>query len=246
MKHRMDQAMTRTGGCPQGLLCGVPAQMPSGIGRVESQVSTSPQAMAAAVVKAGDGHMCVREMWAAAGIAVVIVLTLPACTSSSTPGGASTAGPTETSSSPSPSGSVTDPNAEAITGALRAYEGFWDAKVATLRHPKHEDPELRTYAIDKALTDTRATALLYARNGITRKGEPERDPKATVEVLEPTPRVVIVDCVDASDWIPRYAATGKSALAPGQPLRVVVDSTAQLYEGRWVIRTSVSHRDKPC
>ena len=41
-------------------------------------------------------------------------------------------------------------------------------------------------------------------------------------------------------------ASGKSALAPGQATHVIVDSLATVYNGRWVIRESITHKDRPC
>jgi hypothetical protein len=56
----------------------------------------------------------------------------------------------------------------------------------------------------------------------------------------------ITDCVDSTDWVPVHAKTGKSARAPGQKTRVIMESTAETYDGRWVIRTSLARRDRTC
>jgi hypothetical protein len=106
--------------------------------------------------------------------------------------------------------------------------------------------ELAKYAIDKARADVQATVLLFRRNGIAMRGEPKLAPKVTSIKLGQRPSASILDCVDSTSWKPVYEATGKSALAPNQSLRLVRESTAIVYDGRWVIRTSVAHRDRSC
>lgn len=187
-----------------------------------------------------------------AGLAMVLtlvaVLATSGCTgdSSATP----TASSTPTSSPPSISPTVSptpDPEAKASAAAIDAYYAFWAAQVRSQANPrKRQDPNLAKYGVDKALANAQATLLLYRQNGIEMRGKPAHDAKVTAVDLGPPPTVSITDCLDSTHWKPVYAATGKSALAPGQSLRVVVDSTATLYNGRWVIRTSVAHRDRPC
>ena len=52
--------------------------------------------------------------------------------------------------------------------------------------------------------------------------------------------------VDVSTWTPIFTATGESALAPSQNPRVLTNSSAYFYDGRWTIRTSVVDRKTPC
>jgi hypothetical protein len=130
---------------------------------------------------------------------------------------------------------------------LAAYQAYWAAQVKSQANPKNrQDPNLAKYAIDRALTDVQTTILLYRQHGIRMLGEPTHNAKVTAFDPGPPPTVSITDCLDSTRWRPVYVATGKSALAPGQSPRVVVDSTATLYNGRWVIRTSVAHRDRTC
>lgn len=185
----------------------------------------------------------------AAGLALAAVMAASACSSDSTSGpNASTSPSTSTTASASPTQSPS-PNATetATSAALASYEGFWAAQVASQAHPqKQQDPNLAKYAIDKALADAQATIFLYRRNGIEMRGRPVHSAEVTSVSLADPPTVAITDCLDSTNWLPVYAATGKSALAPGQSPRVVVESTATVYDGRWVIRTSVAHRDRPC
>ena len=150
--------------------------------------------------------------------------------------------------SPSSSGTSADPAvAAASQAALSSYSAFWKAKVASQAQPTKKPPaELSKYAIDKALADALATVLVLRRNGVAMKGQPTHDASVASVTLGSTPTVQIHDCLDSSAWSPIFVATGKSALAPGQAPRVVVDSTATTFDGRWVIRTSVAHRDEPC
>ena len=77
-------------------------------------------------------------------------------------------------------------------------------------------------------------------------GKPTHETDVTGVKLGDPPTVSITDCVDSTNWKPVYVATGKSALAPGQSVRVLVESTATVFDGRWVISTSVAHRDRSC
>jgi hypothetical protein len=183
----------------------------------------------------------------AAAIALIGSTVLVACSSPSsapatplTP--ATTAAPTSSvSSSASP-----DPTASARRDVLDTYRRYWAAQVQAQARPTDPVPaDLRTYAVDKALTDVESTVLLYRQQGIELRGEPVLSPTVTALALEPA-RAGISDCVDSTHWTPVFTATGKSALAPGQPTRVVFESTATVYAGRWVIRSSTVHRDRTC
>jgi len=114
-------------------------------------------------------------------------------------------------------------------------------------HPaKPQDPNLAKYAIDKALAGAQETVILFRRGGIAMLGKPTHETGVTGVKLGDPPTVSITDCVDSTNWKPVYVATGKSALAPGQSVRVLVESTATVFDGRWVISTSVAHRDRSC
>jgi hypothetical protein len=136
---------------------------------------------------------------------------------------------------------------DTAAAALAAYRGFWQAQVQAQADPTREvPPALRTFAVDKALANVEAAVLLYRQQGIEVRGEPALSPEVTSLSLGATPVVAIRDCVDSSRWTPVFVATGRSALAPSQPSRVVVESTATTHAGRWVIRTSTAHRDRTC
>ena len=193
-------------------------------------------------------HSNRRSLVRALAVVTVVAALTTACSSATTPPTQSptapTTPPTPSTTSPSPSPS---PTAEVATAALASYQAFWTAKVASQAHPTRKPgPELATYSIDKALADAQATVLLLRRSGVEMHGQPSHDAKVTSVHLSDPKSVSIRDCLDSTNWTPVYVATGKSALAPGQSPRVVVDSLATIYNGHWVIRESVAHRDQPC
>ena len=161
--------------------------------------------------------------------------------------------PLPTTSSPAiqPSASSAAPTmsttpAESVE-ALAAYDRFWAAKVASQAEPTKQPPKaLRANAIDKALSDALATVLLLRRNGVEMRGEPVHETSVVSVTAGARPEVAITDCLDSTDWLPVVVATGESALAPGQSPRVVVESVATIFDGRWVIKTSTAFRDRSC
>lgn len=182
------------------------------------------------------------------GAGLTLALALTACTGSPEEPEPS-ASPTSVASStpPVPSASSPTPTSSQEFAATEAYDRFWAAKVQSQADPTKPAPKaLRTYGIDKALADAQATVLLLRRNGIVMRGEPTHDARITGVSAGARPLVSITDCLDSSRWLPVVAATGESALAPGQSPRVIVESVATIYDGRWVIKTSTAYRDRSC
>jgi hypothetical protein len=131
---------------------------------------------------------------------------------------------------------------------LAAYRGFWAARIAASAHPNDDQlvVGLERYAIDKALADGQSSLFVYRKEGIEYRGKPVIAPHVTSVALGEPPKVMITDCVDSSNWTPVYAETGQSAEAPGQHQRVVTESMATVFAGRWVIRTHQVFRARPC
>lgn len=150
--------------------------------------------------------------------------------------------------SPSPQPTPTPTPLDAASAAvLAAYKGYWAAKVAAWADPtKEPGPELGTYAVDTAYSDAVSSIFDFRRQGIAVMGQPVLNP--AIANVNPTGAgsATITDCVDVSDWKPVFVKTGQSALAPGQSPRVLTNSTAVFYGGRWVIRTSVVDREAQC
>lgn len=160
----------------------------------------------------------------------------------------STTNSSSTSTVPAPSTTTpsSSPTSTAAASAIAAYNGYWAAQVRSQANPsKPQDPKLVRYASGKALAGAQSTLLVFRQNGIAMRGAPVLSP--TVESVDGSGQIVSVkDCVDSSNWKPIYVATGKSALAPGQAPRVVVDSVVGLAKGSWTVTDSVVHRDQTC
>ena len=176
--------------------------------------------------------------------ALLGVFLLAGCTQSpqdQPPTASSTTRPSATSAAPTAS---TTPSEAAA--ALAAYEAYWAAQVASQADPtRRQDAGLARYATGEALAGAQSTLLLFRQNGVAMRGEPVLNPTVT-EASPGSTDVEIVDCVDSTNWKPVYVATGKSALAPGQALRVQVVSRVELANGRWVVTSSVTQRDRTC
>jgi hypothetical protein len=185
-----------------------------------------------------------------AGLALAVLVPLSACSGPSatqSPTVSTSTSESDASTSPSTPSPSPDPTASASSAALASYAAFWDAKVESQAKPAQGPPAtLARYSIDKALADAQAAILIFRHSGIEMRGKPAHSAEVTSVTLTATPMVSIRDCLDSTRWLPVYSASGKSALAPGQSARVVVDSTATTYDGRWVISASVAHRDQPC
>ena len=162
--------------------------------------------------------------------------------------GPTTTPPTQTTSpTPSPTPSVDPAIAEAEAAILEVYQGYWDAKVASFADPTQpQDPNLERFAVDTALTDAQSTLFMMQQSGVAMVGAPSLSPVVSDIALGDTGTASIVDCVDLTNWQPVFTATGDSAAAPDQTLRVPTESTAYFYDGRWTVRTSVVHRDTTC
>lgn len=182
-------------------------------------------------------------------LAVLIAVVMSGCTGSDTP--APDLSPTTSGSSSAPgatsarSSSAADPATE--QAVLTAYRGYWAQRVKAQAAPSEGVPTaLATYAVDKAAADVASSLVLFTQQGIEIRGEPVLSPAVTAVTSGNPATASIRDCVDSTNWTPVFADTGASALPPGQPTRVIVESTASTYAGRWVIRTSTVFRDRTC
>ena len=197
-----------------------------------------------------------RRTTSGAAIVLGLAALLAACshsTPSPTPTVPIVTMSTDPTNAPTPTTTPSvDPTTAAAESAIQeAYRSYWAAEVNVLRDPTpYSDlayngwSEVRRVAVDKAFANLMATADLYSKNGIANVGEPVLNP--VVSEVVPDTSAVISDCVDATNWQPVYVATGKSAAAPGQATRVVINSTALFYDGHWVVNGSVADRQTTC
>jgi hypothetical protein len=195
----------------------------------------------------GGAHR--RFFGPAVAVALAVLTAASACSSApNSEAGPSTDGSTSpTGTSSSVASASPDPTQKATDAVLASYDAFWAAQVDSQAAPqKQPAPGLARHAVDKALADAQATIFLFRKNGIEMRGHPTHEVEVTSLTLSDPPTASITDCLDSTKWRPVYAATGKSARAPGQSPRVIVESMATVYNGRWVISRSVAHRDRSC
>jgi len=153
---------------------------------------------------------------------------------------------TQSSTTSAPPTASADPTAEASAAALAAYRGFRAAQVEAGQTSDARNADLEKFAGDKALADERANLLQLADAGIVFVGAPALDPQVTGVDLGASPSVTITDCVDNTDWRPIHQATGESAAAPGQQLRVPATAVVRAYADRWVVMELTSDRSRSC
>ena len=187
----------------------------------------------------------------AAVLGIVAAAFLAACTfggshPSPTPTPTVTLSPTPTATA-TPTPTVDPETAAAQAAILEAYQGYWNAKVASFADPmKDQDPNLQHFAVDTALADAQEAILSFRSNGIAVVGQPVLAPVVSDIAMSGTQSAKITDCVDITNWQPVYAATGASAAPADQNLRVPTESTAYFFDGHWTIRASVVDREKTC
>ncbi len=129
-----------------------------------------------------------------------------------------------------------------------AYDGYWRAYVIAGVTGFRCHPDLEKYLADPLLTSVRVELGSTRNGGIIFKGRPRWTPRATAISLDGRPQsVTIEDCFDVDTWEPVFASSGKSALAPGQPKRYVITSTAKRFEGvGWLLTESTADRSRSC
>ena len=127
---------------------------------------------------------------------------------------------------------------------MSTYRAYWKARVQALAEPTKSLPKALTrYGSGAAVSDMNAAVLLFRQQGIELRGEPVLSPDVT-EIA--TRKASIVDCVDSTNWKPVYAATGKSALAPGQAARTVMNASLTKTGDTWQVVTATVERDRTC
>ncbi len=143
--------------------------------------------------------------------------------------------------------SATDPSAKAARAALAAYRGFRAAQVKAEASGIMEGSGLQNYAFDNAEAYVGGAILLFRHEGVVMRGRPVLHPHVEDVNLTSSPSTVsIQDCFDTSAWEAVFADSGKSAVAPNQARRIVVDALVEVHGGRWKVRNITNHRDRTC
>ena len=190
--------------------------------------------------------MSASQAWRATLASIVLLAGAAGCSTSGGTGAPSTSAVTSPSSSASSTPSP-DQSAVAAEAGLTAYRGYRQALNAALSQGNPQSKELARFAADKALAEARANLLQLQRLGIVYTGKPTISPSVSRVALDAArPTVELNDCVDNTNWVPVYKATGRSAAAPGQNRRVPLTASVQLFNGAWRVMAVQSDRSRTC
>ncbi|GAA3549788.1 hypothetical protein GCM10022222_36720 [Amycolatopsis ultiminotia] len=171
--------------------------------------------------------------------------------------GCSSAVPTPPSAPPSaaaPSSPwIPTPEHEIAPKALAVYRQYWELSEQAEAAPRSHDwrPALTRLMADPALTsfvDELANLASVPAHSI---GQYHRAPTVRSVSLADPARVVIDDCLDASDEhlvSDRLGETGKYLDSPGQPRRYRLEAEVVRYPApyRWLVQSVRPHVDQPC
>ncbi|WP_410597085.1 hypothetical protein [Amycolatopsis sp. lyj-23] len=161
------------------------------------------------------------------------------------------------SASAEPSGASQPPNSkpvlpeeEASRAALAAYELYWQISEDAGRAPREKDwrPELAKAMADPALTDYVNEVANLASVPAHTVGRYRRAPKVTSVSLGQPPRVVVTDCLDATDEHLVSDAGGRNLDNPDQPRRYEFEAQLVRYPNpdRWLVQQVQPRLEKPC
>lgn len=145
------------------------------------------------------------------------------------------------------------PEHEIAPKALAVYRQYWELSEQAEAAPQSHDwrPALTRLMADPALTSFVDELANLASVPAHSVGQYRRAPSVrSVSVAEPA-RVVIDDCLDASDEhlvSDRPGETGKYLDNPGQPRRYRLEAEVVRYPApyRWLIQIVRPHVDQPC
>jgi hypothetical protein len=155
---------------------------------------------------------------------------------------------TTTSSTPPPSVSPTpDPVEQARSEVLAVYRTFMDARNKSLHDPtKRPDRRLDIVSTGAARSGVYSLSIFYRTRELAVHGSPISIP-GVVQIQSGRERVAkFRDCLDSTDSFPIFAKTGKSALAPDQPRRVIIEVAAVEQGPKWLISTWLPRKGQLC
>lgn len=147
----------------------------------------------------------------------------------------------------------TSPEDEAARAAMAAYELYWQISEQAGRAPREKDwrPELAKAMAAPALTDYVNEVANLASVPAHTVGRYGRNPKTTSVSLGRPPRVVITDCLDATDEhlvSDKAGETGRNLDNPDQPRRYEFEAQVVRYPDpdRWLVQQVQPRLEKPC
>ncbi|MEV7038388.1 hypothetical protein [Amycolatopsis sp. NPDC051061] len=190
-----------------------------------------------------------NKNWFSVASLVLLSVSLEGCAGDSE-------APTVTESLPVslPSGPKTvQPEAGAPGAALTAYELYWQISEQAGRLPREKDwrPELSKAMADPALTGYLDEIGNLASVPAHTEGRYGRSPKVTSVSAAQPPRVVITDCLDATDEhlvSDKAGELGRNLDHPDQPRRYEFEAQIVRYPDldRWLVQQVQPRLEKPC
>ncbi|GLY38838.1 hypothetical protein Amsp01_048620 [Amycolatopsis sp. NBRC 101858] len=137
--------------------------------------------------------------------------------------------------------------------AMSAYERYWRLSDLAEAAPRAKNwrSELSAVMADPALTDYVNEIANLASIPAHAVGAYRRSPKVTSVSLAEPPRVVVTDCVDATDEhliSDKPAESGRNLDNPAQPRRYEFEAQIVRYRDsdRWLVQLVQAHLEKPC
>ena len=181
-------------------------------------------------------------------LALLCLLTpMAACTSKSEPAVASP--PAAAPSPPKRHGPADDASEQ----ALRVYERYWRISEEAAAAPRGVDwpGELGKVMADPALSAYVAELENLASVPAHSRGEYGRSPKVTSVSLAQPPRVVVTDCLDATNEhlvSEKPGEAGRSLDHPDQPQRYEFEAQLVRYPNpeRWLVQQVQARLEKSC
>lgn len=188
------------------------------------------------------------QSWLSVAALVLVSAGLVSC-AGDTQGTAPSLSPSSVSLLPDPK----SPDDEAAQSALAAYESYWQISEQAGHSPRGKDwrLELAKAMADPALTDYVNEVANLASVPAHVVGRYGRAPKVTTVSLGRPPRVVITDCLDATDVhlvSDKAGENGRNLDNPDQPRRYEFEAQVVQYPDpdRWLVQQVQPRLEKPC
>lgn len=176
-----------------------------------------------------------------------LLAPMAACTGEGEPTVASP--PAAAPSPPKPHG----PDDQAAEQALRVYERYWRTSEEAAAAPRGADwpTELAKVMADPALSVYVDELANLASVPAHSRGQYGRSPEVTSVSLSQPPRVVVTDCLDATNdhlISEKPGDGGRSLDHPDQPKRYEFEAQVVRYPNpeRWLVQQVQARLEKPC
>jgi hypothetical protein len=174
------------------------------------------------------------------GLIAATVLVGAGCASDKPESASITPPPAPPSTEPS-----LEPSAAAERDALSAYRGMWSAFVEAAKTSDAEDPALRSYASDQALSLIASGLISDREQGRVTKGDLILNPTVTeVKPAQAPSEATVLDCVDSTKWL-LYRTSGELwDNEPGGKHRTT--ATVKRSDGTWKVSSFILEESGTC